>query len=268
MSLSENQAPEIRLSFADDAVLKQRRQMFIALTLLLVALVMILTKDRDFWFPSAPVLQSTSEPVEETSPEPQAQPDVITSPKQTTGTATLKAKQHKPVVSTGPGPASAAAPVVVSRTVLPPLEVEVVAGDQHRTVQAGSNSVQLDLRPPSTSSSVVPAPPASDTATATAAAAATRVHLSPSATQTLSRPVEPNYPLLAREMKIQGAVVLEVLIGREGIIQHLRVLSGPAILSAAAQEAVKQWRFRPYLQSGQPVETEARITVNFTIFTQ
>jgi protein TonB len=69
-------------------------------------------------------------------------------------------------------------------------------------------------------------------------------------------------------MKIQGAVVLDVLIGREGIIQHLRVLSGPAILSAAAQEAVKQWRFRPYLQSGQPVETEARITVNFTIFTQ
>jgi periplasmic protein TonB len=69
-------------------------------------------------------------------------------------------------------------------------------------------------------------------------------------------------------MKIQGAVVLEVLIGREGVIQHLRVLSGPAILSAAAQEAVKQWRFRPYLQDGQPVETEARITVNFTIFTQ
>ncbi len=267
MSLSENQAPEIRLSFADDAVLKQRRQMFIALTLLLVALVMILTKDRDFWFPSAPVLQATSEPVEETSPEPQAQSEPVTSPKETTGTATLRAKQHKTVASAGPGPASAAAPVVVSRTVLPPLEVEVVAGDQHRTVQPGSNSVQLDLRPPSSSSSVVPAPPAAAPNAATATAAATRVHLSPSATQTLSRPVEPNYPLLAREMKIQGAVVLEVLIGREGIIQHLRVLSGPAILSAAAQEAVKQWRFRPYLQSGQPVETEARITVNFTIFT-
>ena len=148
---------------------------------------------------------------------------------------------------------------------LPPLEVEVVAGDQHRTVPAGSNSVQLDLRSPSSSSSVVPAPPAAEAATANAAA--TRVHLSPSAAKTLSRPVEPNYPLLAREMKVQGAVVLEVLIGREGIIQHLRVLSGPAILSAAAQEAVKQWRFRPYLQSGQPVETEARITVNFTIFT-
>lgn len=266
MSLTENQAPEIKLSFADDAVLKQRRQMLIALTLLLVALVMILTKDRDFWFPSAPVFQSTSEPVEETSSEPQAQSQAVTSPAQTSGTATLKAKQHKPVTSAGPGQASAAAPVVVSRAVLPPLEVEVVAGDQHRTVQAGSNSVQLDMRPLSTSSHAVSATPASDAAAVTAAA--TRVHLSPSATQTLSRPVEPDYPLLAREMKIQGAVVLEVLIGREGIIQHLRVLSGPAILSAAAQEAVKQWHFRPYLLAGQPVETEARITVNFTIFTQ
>ena len=266
MSLSENQAPEIRRSFADDAVLKQRRQMLIALTLLLVALVMVLIKDREFWLPSAPVSQATSEPMEEPSFELQAQSEAVTSPKQTTGITTLKTRQTKPVTSAGAGQASAAAPVVVSRTVLPPLQVEVVAGDQHRTVQAGSNSVQLDMRPPSTSSPAVPASPASDAAGLIAAA--TRVHLSPSATQTLSRPVEPSYPLLAREMRIQGAVVLEVLIGREGIIQHLRVLSGPAILSAAAQEAVKQWRFRPYLQSGQPVETEARITVNFTIFTQ
>ena len=265
MSLIENQAPEIRLSFADDAVVKQRRQMLIALTLLLVALVMILAKDRDFWFPSAPVSQATSEPMEEPSSEPPAKPEAVTSPKQTSSTATLKAKQHKPVTPAVPGQ-GAAAPVVVSRTVLPPLEVEVVAGDQHRTVQAGSNSVQLDTRPPSTSSPAVPAPPAPNVASATATA--TRVHLSPSATQTLSRPVEPDYPLLAREMKIQGAVVLDVLIGRDGIIQHLRVMSGPAILSGAAQEAVKQWRFRPYLQSGKPVETEARITVNFTIFTQ
>ena len=84
----------------------------------------------------------------------------------------------------------------------------------------------------------------------------------------VSRPVEPTYPLLAKQMKVQGAVVLQALIGKEGDIQDLHVLSGPAILSAAAREAVKQWRFRPYLQSGQPVETEARITVNFTISTQ
>jgi TonB family protein len=65
----------------------------------------------------------------------------------------------------------------------------------------------------------------------------------------------------------QRAVVLEALIGRDGNIQALHVLSGPAILSAAAREAVKQWRFKPCLQSGQNVETKARIVVNFTIFT-
>ena len=73
--------------------------------------------------------------------------------------------------------------------------------------------------------------------------------------------------MLAKQMRIQGAVILEALIGREGNIQNLRVLSGPAILSAAAREAVKQWRFKPYLQSGQTVETKARIVVNFTILT-
>jgi protein TonB len=47
----------------------------------------------------------------------------------------------------------------------------------------------------------------------------------------------------------------------------LQILSGPSILAAAAREAVKQWHFKPYLQNGQPVETQARITVNFTIST-
>jgi protein TonB len=68
-------------------------------------------------------------------------------------------------------------------------------------------------------------------------------------------------------MKVQGAVILQALISREGAIQELQIVSGPAILATAAREAVKQWRFKPYYQSGQPVETQARITVNFTIST-
>lgn len=141
-----------------------------------------------------------------------------------------------------------------------------MAGDEHRTIRAGSNSVDVDLRPPLTPPQTSSEPPTSEPVGVADATA--RVRLSPGATQILSRPVEPNYPLLAKQMKIQGAVVLEVLIGRNGNIQHLDVLSGPAILSAAAREAVKRWRFRPYLQSGQAMETEARITVNFTILTQ
>ena len=158
--------------------------------------------------------------------------------------------------------------MVTSRAVLPPLEVEVVAGDEHRTIQPGTNSVKVDLQPrtpftPAQASSTQPSSDSTGVADATG-----RVRINPGAAEMLSRPVEPNYPLLAKQMKVQGAVVLEALIGRDGNIQDLHVLSGPTILSAAAREAVKQWRFKPYLQSGNAVETEARITVNFTISTQ
>jgi len=97
--------------------------------------------------------------------------------------------------------------------------------------------------------------------------AAGRVELSPQIQQRLTVAVPPDYPLLARQMKVQGAVSLQALIARDGTIQELQILSGPEILATAAREAVKQWHFKPYLQSGQPVETQARITVNFTIST-
>ena len=266
--LQENQVPELKLSFEGDAAQKQRRQMLIALTLLLVALILVLTKDRDFWFPSAPALQSESEPLEETSPEAKAQSEPATSTTQPAISARLKAKLQTPpgAAAAELNPSAASPPVAVSRAVLPPLEVEVVTGDEHRTIQAGRNSVDVDLGPPFIPKSASSA--SSTSIPAGVADAATRVHISPGTVQILSRPVEPNYPLLAKQMKVQGAVVLEAMIGRDGNIQGLKVLSGPTILSAAAREAVKQWRFRPYLQSGQAVETEARIIVNFTILTQ
>ena len=89
----QNQAPEIKFSFGDDSAQKQRRQMLIALTLLLVALILILTKDREFWFPSAPV-QSESEPLEETSPEPNSL-EAVTTITQPAVPRRLKAK-HAP----------------------------------------------------------------------------------------------------------------------------------------------------------------------------
>ena len=127
--------------------------------------------------------------------------------------------------------------------------------------------MKVDLQPqPPASPSQAAAKRASDSTGVTAAAG--RVRLSPSAAGIVSRSVEPNYPLLAKQMKVEGAVVLNALIGRDGNIQQLQVLSGPTILSAAAREAVQQWRFKPYLQLGQAVETESRITVNFTIWTR
>jgi protein TonB len=280
--LEENQLQntDIMPSVGDGSENKQRRQMLVALALLLAALILVLIKDRDFWFPPAPPAQSESEPVEEPSPDVKAPSETAstTTPPPAAVHARPKAKPRTPTPAVfEPSPAPALAPVVMTRAVLPPLEVEVVAGDERRTVQPTSNSVRVDLQPrtPFAPSAASSSPASSSSGSSSGsldstgiADATARVHLSPGAAEILSRPVQPNYPLLAKEMKVQGAVVLEALIGRDGNIQDLHVLSGPTILSTAAREAVKQWRFRPYLQSGQAVETEARITVNFTISTQ
>jgi len=79
--------------------------------------------------------------------------------------------------------------------------------------------------------------------------------------------VQPGYPTLARQMKVQGSVVLRAFIGRDGLIQDLHVVSGPPILASAAEEAVKQWHFKPHYVGAEAVETQAKITVNFTIST-
>ena len=91
--------------------------------------------------------------------------------------------------------------------------------------------------------------------------------MSAGAAEVVSQPVQPGYPMLARQMRVQGSVILQALIGRDGLIQDLRVLSGPPILATAAQEAVRQWRFKPHYLGSEAVETQAKITVNFTIST-
>ncbi|MGA2206781.1 MAG: TonB family protein [Terracidiphilus sp.] len=77
--------------------------------------------------------------------------------------------------------------------------------------------------------------------------------------------VVPEYPAVARTMHVAGAVVLQATISRSGTIENLHVASGPALLQQAALDAVRQWRYRPYLLSGQPVEVETTVSVEFTL---
>lgn len=77
--------------------------------------------------------------------------------------------------------------------------------------------------------------------------------------------VAPPYPGIARAGRIQGDVVLKAIISRDGSIQDLQLVSGHPMLVPAAIEAVRQWRYRPYLLNGQPVEVETTITVIFTL---
>ena len=77
--------------------------------------------------------------------------------------------------------------------------------------------------------------------------------------------VKPTYPQIAKNARIQGAVVLQAEISKQGTIENLRVISGHPMLVPAAMDAVKQWRYKPYYLNGEPVAVETTITVNFTL---
>jgi len=262
--LARNQNTEHKAGFAG----KQSRQLQIALLLLVVALAIVILTNREFWF-------GTDEAVESGAPSAQivSKANSVTAPAKTVqapvaGTATPKTRLARKTSSepsaTAPssnGSANPSSPAVAtSRTVLPPLEVEVVAGDTHRTVHPGSNVTKVEI--PSDSNRVSTITTSVGTLPANAA---NRERLSAGSVPELRQTMEATYPLLGHHASVQGSVVLQAVVGIDGTIEDLRILSGPAILTAAAQQAVRQWRFKPYLQNGEPVETKARITVNFSI---
>ncbi|HTW30098.1 MAG TPA: TonB family protein [Candidatus Sulfotelmatobacter sp.] len=223
---------------------QQPRKLLLALILLVVALVAVLITDRDFWFGAE---QSTIESdVVEPTAAPQNTAKFAARPTQKSSkTAAAKAV---PAVSATAEAKPATTPVVTAnRVVLPPLDIEVIAGDTHHRVHPGSNALQISNAP----------------ASSVETNAAERQQLAVATEQRAS--LRTTYPMLAEHMNVQGAVVLQALIGADGVVENLRVLSGPSILASAAQQAVREWRFKPVLQNGQAVETKATITVNFTI---
>ena len=248
--------PEAKLPARQDvSAHKQDTRLLIALSLLLVALIVVLVKDREFWFgwdegsQSAAVTPATPEKtgtVARTSSVPVARPATETVKKTATKAPATVASQQVP--------AKPEAPIVASnRVVLPPLDVEVVAGDSHKVVRPGSNATKVEIPSEAGRNSGV-------ATTVTSASMHERLRATPELQQTIE-----SYPLLTPHSRVQGSVVLQAVVGADGSIEDLRVVSGPSILVAAAQQAVRQWHFKPYLENGQPVETKARITVNFSI---
>jgi len=252
--------------------------MLIALSLLLIALGIVLYRDRDFWFPDTQEAddQDVSEPapdaapVHVTAPVIKPQQEVVKrSPPKRRVNDSVPERFLSDSAPQSQSPDDLPFATVTQRTALPALEVEVVAGDVHKQVRPGSNSVHVELQPgaPAQPALDAPATAAADSPPSAPSNASERVEMSADTVEIVSRPVNPGYPLLARQMKVQGSVILQALIGRDGLIQSLRVISGPPILANAAQEAVKQWHFKPHYQGADAVETEAKITVNFTIST-
>ncbi len=268
--------------------IEQRRRLQLALAVLVIALLVVVVRDvREMEPPTAvnpePVTMAESAnppPVTASAPanpEPATTPAASipapAAPPHTRNHSKSKAARlERPPVGSPVTLSANAAPgapsiVATDRAVLPPLQVEVVAGGQRKPLAPATNSVNVDMQSgvPAETGQPAPAPP--NTSSATPPATTPQVSLSADVAAHVEHSVAPNYPLLAKQMKVQGAVVLQALIDKGGKIQSLRVVSGPAILAAAAEEAVKQWRFKPYYLHGQAVETEARVSVNFTIST-
>jgi protein TonB len=91
------------------------------------------------------------------------------------------------------------------------------------------------------------------------------VHISHMSEGDLVHKILPTYPPLARAARLQGQVVLQAVISKQGAIENLRVLYGHPMLVPAAIEAVRQWRYRPYILNNEPVEVETQITVKFSL---
>jgi TonB family protein len=247
-----------------------------ALVLLLVALATVLVKDREFWFGSNEAVEPESASSQNVPKSNSAAAPVKTGQAPVARAATEK-KHQAPKISSAPAvtatapavtataPQEAANPdspvVATKRTVLPPLDIEVVAGDTHRTVHAGSDTSSVDISRNSNRFSAI----TTASAAGLPANAAEITRLSTDGIPEVRQTIDSTLPLLGQHMSVQGSVVLQAIIGVDGNIENLRVLSGPTVLSLAAQQAVRQWHFKPYLQNGQPVETKSRITVNFSI---
>ncbi len=103
-------------------------------------------------------------------------------------------------------------------------------------------------------------------ATPAQARAAPRARLSGGVLNTLAlRKVPPIYPLSAKQAGLQGTVVLHVIVSKNGKVVDLAPVSGPEDLRGAAIDAVRQWRYKPYLLNGNPVEIESSVLINFRL---
>lgn len=234
-----------RTMIAQRQASKQPRRLLMALAILLILLVAVLVKDRQFWFGTEQATIESDLPASTTT----AQNPVPAATHKAATPATSQKKQAHAAVQAAPQTENEQAPVAVTRTTLPPLDVEVVAGSKHSNVHPQTSVTHVELQNQSN----------------IATNAADREPLPTPAAPQAQAQVSASYPLLAQHMNVQGSVIMQALISAEGLIENLRVVSGPAILTTAAQQAVREWRFKPVVQNGHAVETQARITVNFSI---
>jgi TonB family protein len=236
---------------------RQRRRMWIAMILLIGALGVVLVKDHQLWFNSADEVadeESAGSLSTETAKKP--------------ASVHRQAQRFEKRVSAASSETTVSQPgtsiIETARAAVRPLDVQVVTSNQARVVRGSSNMLQVEIPAYSGMWTTKWASTPSGT-NLVATNAVQRVRMPSEGGDVPQDSSSASYPLLSKQMRVRGAVVLEALVGPDGNIEDLRVLSGPAVLASAAREALRQWKFKPYLENGRPVESQAKITVNFLI---
>jgi TonB family protein len=221
----------------------QSRRMLFALILLMIAIAVVAYRDREFLFeaePGTPQQAASSQ-----TPTPAAQVSETKTSSQSVAPSNADAiapAQKAATVDVNPStPAMQTVAPVVAPKAKSPRQVAAKPAAPVVRKEASVNS----------------------SAAAVTAQAAQRSRVAE--VTVVQEPSTALFPRLDQRTKVEGSVELQALVGTDGSIQELHVMRGPAVLGSAAREAVMQWKFKPYTQNGVPVETYARITVNFTI---
>jgi TonB family protein len=256
---SEVNEPQINFDSIPTTTESRRRvQLLVALALLLVALILLVIKNGQFWSDILGVEElahlTNTNSTTRITPQVNSVPTHKTAPRQS---ATSSGEPHVGALTDAPEPA------------LSPLQVDITySSGQHQTIVARDTGIHIDLKQnPNNSSATAGSGIASGSQTGPGFTGA-RVRFSGQTMEIVGHPVEPIYPLQAQQENVQGAVVLQAQVGEDGNVQALKVISGPPMLTSAALEAVKQWHFKPHQEGGKAVPRETRITVNFAISTQ
>jgi len=140
------------------------------------------------------------------------------------------------------------------------------ASQQSGSQQSGASAVPLGSLVVYENGKVIYRTPSQDSSHSARGTSSGPVNVPPRvADEYLMLRVEPDYPESAREQHIEGPVVLEALVGKDGTVEKLSTVSGDSQLATAATDAVRQWRFKPFLRNGSPEEFQTRITVDFRL---
>jgi protein TonB len=196
-----------------------------------------------------------------TQPAPKVQPVSTAAPNNQplrSETATPSTLSPPPIQPARESVNPTAAPTTLTETSQARLEPAAEVRVSQPTVQPAVEHTPVEAKaaPP-------PVPPAVSTS---GPSALTRVYVPPGELdQYILRKTPPVYPMIAKAAGVGGMVVLDIIVDGKGNLQKVTTINGSALLARAAEEALRQWRFKPYLVDGKPVEMESQVAMNFRL---